>query len=108
MSARRSRRFWLGCLLVAVAVAAPCAAWYVAGSRAAHREADSLRQRPLERGNEIAIALGERLIGRLEAMRYFLSKFPYTDRNNKHTQFDPLIVAPVTLLKSFSERAETQ
>jgi polyphosphate kinase 2 len=50
----------------------------------------------------------DKMRGRLEAMRYFLSIFPYTNKNITHSQFDPLIVAPVTLLKSFSEREETE
>lgn len=73
----RPRRSWLAIALVVVAVAAPCTAWYVVGSAAATREAASVRTRPVERGHEIARALADRLVGRLEAMRDSESQRPH-------------------------------
>ena len=73
----RPRRSWLAITLVVIAVAAPCTAWYVVGSAAAAREAASVRARPTERGHEIARALGDRLVGRLQAMRDSESQRPH-------------------------------
>lgn len=63
------RRIVLAALLTTAAVIVPCAAWYVAGSRAAEREADTLRDRPVEVGRKLAASLSARLGGRLEAIR---------------------------------------
>lgn len=63
-----SRRFWLAASLILLAVAAPCGAWYVGGSRSADREARQIQQRVIDRGHQVALGLAERLRGRLEAM----------------------------------------
>ena len=73
----RTRRTWLATSLVLIAVAAPCTAWYVVGSASSEREAASIRARPGERGHEIARALADRLVGRLEAMRDSESQRPH-------------------------------
>jgi signal transduction histidine kinase len=72
----RTRRTHLAIVLTAFAIAAPCAAWYLVGSAATAREASALRERPLQRGHEVARALADRLIGRLEAMRDSESQRP--------------------------------
>lgn len=72
----RTRRTWLAVALTLVAIAAPCLAWYLVGSAATAREASALRERPLQRGHEIARALADRLVGRLEAMRDAESQRP--------------------------------
>ena len=68
MIAGYSHRFWLAATLVALAVAAPCVAWYVGSSRAVERESEQLRQAAVDRGHQVALGLAERLRGRLEAM----------------------------------------
>lgn len=72
----RTRRTWLAVALTLIAISAPCVAWYVVGSAATAREAHALRERPLQRGHEIARALADRLLGRLEAMRDAESQRP--------------------------------
>lgn len=72
----RTRRTWLAVALTLIAISAPCVAWYVVGSAATAREASALRERPLQRGQEIARALADRLLGRLEAMRDAESQRP--------------------------------
>jgi signal transduction histidine kinase len=70
-------------VLVSAAVIVPCAAWYYAGSRAAHGEANSIRREPHDHGWDVANALAERLGGRLEAIRSVESQRPvyhYHDR----------------------------
>ena len=74
--AARTRRTGAAVALTVIAIAAPCVAWYVVGSASAEREATALRQRPLERGHDIARALADRLRGRLEAMRDSESQRP--------------------------------
>jgi len=71
------RRIALAALLTTAAVIVPCLAWYVAGSRAATREADSLRDRPMEVGSELAASLAARLAGRLGAIREAEAQRPH-------------------------------
>lgn len=65
---RLSRGFWLAAGLIVLAVAAPCFAWYLAGSHAVDQQSAQLRTLVRDRGEQIALGLAERLRGRLEAM----------------------------------------
>jgi signal transduction histidine kinase len=67
----------LAIVLAAAAVATPCTAWYVAGSREAAREAQALREEPRRRATEAGRALAERLRERLESLRQEESRRPY-------------------------------
>jgi len=67
----------MAALLTAAAVIVPCGAWYVAGSRSAAREADSIRERPLVEAQQLTGALAQRLSGRLEGLRTEESQRPF-------------------------------
>jgi signal transduction histidine kinase len=67
----------MAAVLTALAIIVPCTAWYVAGSRSAYREADSIRQRPLDEARQVSAALAQRLSGRLEGLRTEESQRPF-------------------------------
>ncbi len=69
-------------LLTALAVALPCGAWYVVGSREASREAARLEQEPLEQAREIAVLQGKRLAARLESLLQTESRRPFYHYQN--------------------------
>lgn len=80
---RWGHRTFAAAVLVMAAVIVPCGAWYYAGSRAAHGEADAIRREPHDHGWDVANALAERLGGRLEAIRSVETQRPvyhYHDR----------------------------
>lgn len=61
-------------LVTAAALAVPCAAWYVTGSRAAEARAAALAERPLADAREEATRLARRIAERLEALRHSESR----------------------------------
>jgi signal transduction histidine kinase len=63
--------------LTALAIVVPCTAWYVAGSRSAGREAESIRKRPVDEARRVSSALAQRLSGRLEGLRTEESQRPF-------------------------------
>ena len=64
-------------VLLAAAVTIPCAAWYVAGSRATEREAADLRSQRTREAQHSASRSAERLHGRLTAIREAESRRPF-------------------------------
>jgi len=64
-------------LLVAAAVAMPCAAWYIVGSRDAEREAETVAGRPLIEARKAAARIADRLTIRLEAIREAEARRPF-------------------------------
>jgi signal transduction histidine kinase len=62
--------------LALAAVIAPASAWLVVGHRAAAEHAREIRDEPLRRGSEVARALADRMLGRLEAIRDAESQRP--------------------------------
>jgi signal transduction histidine kinase len=72
-----SRGFWLAATLILLAVAAPCAAWYVAGNRTLEEQSAQLQRVVRDRGHRTALGLAERLRGRLEAMATAESLRPF-------------------------------
>lgn len=63
-------------VLALAAVVVPASAWLVVGHRAAADHATELREEPHRRGVEVARALADRLLGRLEAIRDAESQRP--------------------------------
>ncbi len=86
-SHRHLSRTLLAAILTALAVAVPSAIWYVAGSRAAGREASELERAARESARYEALRLAERLAGRLEAIRYAESRRPAYQY--EHVYHDP-------------------
>jgi signal transduction histidine kinase len=74
-------------VLTAAAIAVPCTAWYVAGSRAAAREAADLERTARQGAMNTALRLAERLAGRLEAIRLAESSRP--PYHYQHLYHDP-------------------
>jgi len=74
-------------ILTALAVAVPATAWYVAGSRAAAREAADIERAARDTARNEALRLAERLAGRLEAIRYAESRRPIY--HYEHAYHDP-------------------
>lgn len=70
------RRSFVAIALALAAVIVPCTAWLVAGQTAAQRQADEIRQEPRRRGEAVAQALADRMLGRLEAIRDAESQRP--------------------------------
>jgi len=75
----REKRTSLVTLLVAGGVLAPCIAWYMAGSQAAHEQAERLRQAPLQLARLEADRLAFHVAMRLESLREAEARRPYTD-----------------------------
>ncbi|MEQ8691700.1 MAG: polyphosphate kinase 2 [Pseudomonadales bacterium] len=48
----------------------------------------------------------DKMRGRLEAMRYVLAQFDYSEKDKALTGYDPLIVAPVSLLETFNDKQQ--
>lgn len=48
----------------------------------------------------------DKMRGRLEAMRYVLAQFDYSAKDETVTGYDPLIVAPVSLLETFNDKQQ--
>ena len=78
----RISRTMAALVLTALAVALPCAAWYVVGSREAAREATRLEQEPLEQAREIAVLQAKRLAARLETLLQTESRRPFYHYQN--------------------------
>jgi signal transduction histidine kinase len=74
-------------ILTGLAVAVPAVAWYVAGSRAAVREAADIERSARDAARNEALRLAERLAGRLEAIRYAESRRPIY--HYEHAYHDP-------------------
>ena len=66
-------------LLVAGGVLAPCIAWYMAGSSAAHEQAERLRKAPLQLARLETDRLAFHVAMRLESLRESEARRPYTD-----------------------------
>ena len=64
------------------AIAAPCAAWYIVGSREANRRAAELEDAPRRQAHEVAANLAERLRDRLETLRANESHRPFYHYQN--------------------------
>jgi signal transduction histidine kinase len=62
-----------------VALGLPCAAWYVAGSRAARDEAARLEQAPLREAGLLAEQVADSVAARLEALRQSESRRSFLD-----------------------------
>lgn len=75
----REKRTSLVILLVAGGVLAPCLAWYVAGSSAAHEQAERLRKAPLQLARLETDRLAFHVAMRLESLRESEARRPYTD-----------------------------
>ncbi len=75
----REKRTSLVTLLVAGGVLAPCLAWYLAGSRAAHEQADRLRKAPLQLARLETDRLAFHVAMRLDTLREAEARRPYTD-----------------------------
>ena len=75
----RVRRTSLVILLVAGGVLAPCIAWYMAGSSAAHAQAERLRKAPLQLARLETDRLAFHVAMRLESLREAEARRPYTD-----------------------------
>ncbi len=73
----RWRRTGLATLLTAVAVIAPCAAWFVAGSRAVEQESRRITDAPLQRARATACRLADQVAARLEALAAIESRRPF-------------------------------
>ena len=75
----REKRTSLVTLLVAGGVLAPCIAWYMAGSSAAHEQAERLRKAPLQLARLETDRLAFHVAMRLESLREAEARRPYTD-----------------------------
>ncbi len=75
----RDKRTSLVTLLVAGGVLAPCIAWYMAGSSAAHEQAERLRKAPLQLARLETDRLAFHVAMRLESLRESEARRPYTD-----------------------------
>jgi signal transduction histidine kinase len=75
----RDKRTTLVTLLVAVGVLAPCIAWYMAGSKATHEQAERLRKAPLQLARLETDRLAFHVAMRLESLRESEVRRPYTD-----------------------------
>jgi signal transduction histidine kinase len=75
----REHRTAIAALLTAVGIIAPCAAWYVTGSRAASARAARLEETPRLEAREEATRLARRVALRLESMRASESRRPFQD-----------------------------
>jgi signal transduction histidine kinase len=69
-------------VLCSLAVAVPCAAWFVAGARAAGQEAALLERAPLDAADVEAQRLAQQLTLRLESLRQSESYRPFHDYLN--------------------------
>jgi signal transduction histidine kinase len=77
-------------LVTLAALGVPCAAWYVAGSRAARQQADDLRSAPLRAAQTEAQRSADRIAMRLEALRQTETRRSFLDYQLPE---DPLPVA---------------
>ena len=66
-------------LLTALAIGAPCAAWYVAGARAAEQEAERLAETPRAEAQAEAERIARALAVRLEALRFSETRRSFAD-----------------------------
>lgn len=79
---RPLRRTMAALLLTALAVAAPCGAWFAVGWREARQRAADLADAPRRQAHEIATRLAERLQDRLETLRANESNRPFYHYQN--------------------------
>src|SRR5205809_4990288 len=86
-----SRRTILTSLLATIAISAPLAAWYVAGTRDVEREAARLIAEPRATRDARANAIAKRIGQRLELLRRMESRRAVDDWKNL-TSDDPLLV----------------
>jgi signal transduction histidine kinase len=77
----------LALVLIAIAVVVPCTIWFVAGSRAADREAQELDRSARQEALGVALRLAERLASRLEGIREAESRRPIY--HYEHEYHDP-------------------
>jgi len=85
---RVTRRTWVAAAVTALAIAAPCLAWYVAGSRSAEQEATRLEQAPIQAARQEAQLLAHQLELRLESMRLSESRRSHLDYLNQTDWLD--------------------
>ncbi len=77
-----TNRTSLALLLTVAAIAVPCAAWYVVGSREANNRARELEEAPQRLAREAADRLADRLRDRLETLRENEGKRPFFHYQN--------------------------
>jgi len=82
----REKRTSLVTVLVAAGVLAPCLAWYFAGSRAAHEQAERLREAPLQLARLESDRLAFHVAMRLDSLRESETRRPYTDYRGRGEQ----------------------
>jgi len=80
----RLTRTWFAAALTSVAVVVPCAAWWVAGSRAVEQEARRLVEQPRHEARLLASRLAEAVAGRLESLREVESRRPVEHYRAEH------------------------
>jgi signal transduction histidine kinase len=71
-------------LITALAVGVPCAAWFVAGLRAAEQEAERIARAPLRQAREEADRVARRLAVRLESLRQSENRRSFLDYAHAH------------------------
>jgi signal transduction histidine kinase len=69
-------RAWIATVFLVLATVVPLVAWYIVGNDGAEREADRARRLTALRAQRVAIALAQRLSGRLESIRAAESRRP--------------------------------
>lgn len=79
---RRPQRTTLALVLAGLAISVPCAAWFVAGSRAARDESARLLQEPLERAARESSRLAQRVEHRLDALLQHESRRSHLEYQN--------------------------
>jgi len=90
----RASRTWIAALLTALGIAAPCGAWFVAGSRAALQEAARVAAAPLEQARHEATHLAQQIGLRLESLRETESRRPFQDYLADDSRPSPLFEGP--------------
>ena len=75
--ALRDRRAALALVLTVLALAVPCGAWYLVGSREAQRQADDLAAAARRNAHETAVRLATQLTQRLNNLRDAESRRPF-------------------------------
>jgi signal transduction histidine kinase len=90
----RPSRTGIAALLTALGVAVPCAAWFVAGSRAVHEEAARIAAAPVEQARHEAAHLARQIGLRLESLRASESRRPFQDYLTDASRPSPLLDGP--------------